>query len=408
MVRVVARCASAVLVAGLCAAAAACGGGDDGVAAPARPPRPTPERVLLGPPDPHAGTQRGVFVSDPRGQVERIAAGGRLVAWSVRTPAARLRDTDTGVESDSPLQLPDRSVVVVADERGGTPLKLDLGQRWVRRLRMLRGPQGNAAPQLAVEACADLEGRHCAAQLVALATRPLRIVNRSSGGRQAAAAVAGRVDEGRQVVAGSQRGHDGGPGGCAPRLSIERLDGTGRRALPAIRFRDALYTHCARFERAELHGRYAFAWIDGKATGPDTSGLEGTTVVALDVDAGPQARWRAVQWPYRYSDGSTGYEIGPAITDAAMYWEEIDDETTHSLELVALPRDVLHAPRTGKTPRSADPITPKATTACDLAATDDAIYELDNARCAPFADAGGPAGGGIHRIVAPVFRPDDG
>ena len=211
------------------------------------------------------------------------------------------------------------------------------------------------------------------------------------------------------MVAGARRGQAGGPGGCAPRLALERLDGTRRRALPAIRFGDTLYTRCTSFDRAELHGRYVFAWIDGKADREDAAaGVEGTTVVALDTAAGSRARWRAVQAPYRYSDGSTGYELGPAITDAAMYWEETDeDEGIDSLELVALPRDVRHAPVPGTTPTTADPIAPDDATACDLAATDDAVYELANARCSPFGDLGGPAGGAIHRIVAPAFRPGD-
>jgi hypothetical protein len=222
----------------------------------------------------------------------------------------------------------------------------------------------------------------------------------------AAAAVAGRIDGGRRVIVGQRRRRAGGAGGCAPRLSIAALDGTGRRLLPALQFDGGLYTRCLSFNHAQLHGRYVFAWVDGKAQGQDISGLEGTTVAALDVDGGPRARWRSVQWPYRYSDGSTGVEIGPAAKDSAMYWEELDEDgSVFSLELVALPRDVLHAPQDGTTPTTADPITPKATTACDIAATTDAIYELANARCRPWADFGGPVGGAIHRITNPVFRP---
>ena len=406
-----------VLATGACVAGVGCGsgGGDAGggatgatAAAVRVPQRPPTEHVLLGPPDPQAGTQRGVFLRDPRGQVERIAAGGRLVAWSVRTPADLLPAEDANGSTDTPRRLPERSIVVVADERGGAPVTVDLGRRWVRQLRMLRGPRGDAEPQLAVEACADRAARRCAAQLVTLAaaTPPLRIAGRATG-RTADAAVAGRVDAGRQVIAAAGRGHAGGPGGCAPRLTLARLDGTHRRALPAIRFGDTLYTRCTRFDRAELHGRYVFAWIDGKATGSDAdAGEQGTTVVALDTGAGSSARWRAVQAPYRYSDGSTGYELGPAITDTAMYWEETDeDERIASLELVALPRDVLHAPVPGTTPTTADPIAPDDVSACDLAATDDAVYELANVRCSPFD--GGSAGGVIHRVVAPAFRPGD-
>jgi hypothetical protein len=37
--------------------------------------------------------ERGVFIKDPEGQVERIAASGHLVAWSVRTPADTIRES---------------------------------------------------------------------------------------------------------------------------------------------------------------------------------------------------------------------------------------------------------------------------------------------------------------------------
>jgi hypothetical protein len=396
------RLVLAALAAGACGAGVLHGaqGAADGDLSPT-------EHVLLGAPDRHAPTQRSTYVDDPQGQIERIAAIGHLVAWSVRTPADPLRKDDADVEAESPLSLPERSTVVVVDERGGEPLRLDLGRRWVSRLRMMRGPGGDVEPQLAVESCVDRGAHHCTAQLVTLSAGPLRMVRRSTD-PSVIAAVAGLIDGGRRVIVGRQRGHAGGAGGCAPRLSIAGLDGLGRRLLPAVQFDGGLYTHCTGFGHAELHGRYAFAWIDGKAGGKDLGGIAGTTVAALDVDAGPRARWRAVQWPYRYSDGSTGLEIGPAVTHSAMYWEELDDEGTSSLELVALPRDLLHAPRDGKTPTTADPITPKATTACDLAATTDAIYELTNARCRAWPDFGGPIGGAIHRITNPVFRPDDG
>jgi hypothetical protein len=114
-----------------------------------------------------------------------------------------------------------------------------------------------------------------------------------------------------------------------------------------------------------------------------------------------------VQRPYRDSDYSAGVEIGPAVTDSAMYWEEIggdvDDNSTYSFELVALPRDLLQPPRSGETPTTTDPITPNATTACDLAATTDAVYELTNARCRVWPEEDGPVGGAIHRITNPVF-----
>jgi hypothetical protein len=367
---------------------------------------PSTEHVLLGAPDPRAPTQRGTFIDDPQGQIERIAAVGHMVAWSVRTPADGLPKDDDVIDVSKPESLPERSTVVVVDERGGAPLRLDLGKRWVSRLRMLRGPHGDVEPQLAIEACVDRRARHCTSRLVTLAAGPLRVVARSTGPR-AAAAAAGRIDRGRRVLVGRERGHAGGAGGCAPRLSLARPDGSHRHVLPAVRFASGLYAHCTRFDHAELHGRYAFAWVDGKSEGQDFGEIDGTTVAALDVDAGPRARWRAVQWPYRYPDGSTGWEIGPAVTDSAMYWEELDEEVgVYSLELVALPSDVLHARVDGTTPTISDPITPHASTACDLAATDDAVYELLNVRCHPLSDAGRSGAGAIHRIVNPAFRPD--
>jgi hypothetical protein len=369
----------------------------DGNAA-ARRQLPATERVLLGAPDPRAPTQRGVFVKDPRGQIEQIAATGRLVAWSVRTPADRLRKDNGDFTATSPLRLPERSSVVVADERGGAPLTIALGRTWVRRMRMLRAAGGR--PQLAIETCTDRKAKRCAAQLVTLTARPLRVADRSTG-QEAREGVAGLVDGGRRVIAGPRRG-------CIPRLSIAALDGSDRHQLPPVRYADDLYHHCTGFERAELHGRYVFAWVDGKSTGRDIGEIDGTTVAALDAGAGPTARWRAVQWPYRYTAGSVGNEIGPGITGSAMYWEELnEDGTTYSLERVALPRDVLHAPVRGKTPTGAEPIAPHATGACDVAATDDAVYELANIRCSPFSDLGAPVGGAINRIVNPVFTPDD-
>ena len=114
----------------------------------------------------------------------------------------------------------------------------------------------------------------------------------------------------RGVSVGHHRGHAGGAGGCSPRLSIAAADGTGPRLLPPVQFDGGLYTRCTGFGHAELHGRYAFAWVDGKAVGEDLSGLQGTTGAAIDVDAGPRARWRAVARPFRDSDYSAGIEIG--------------------------------------------------------------------------------------------------
>ena len=66
------------------------------------------------------------------------------------------------------------------------------------------------------------------------------------------------------------------------------------------------------------------------------------------------------------------------MTDRALFWEESEEEDLmHSLEQVALPRDVRKKPA-AKTPVTAEPIAPDTRNACDIAATDDAIYELAN------------------------------
>ena len=106
---------------------------------------------MLGAPDVAGPTQRGVFLKDPKRQVQRIAAGGHLVAWSVRAPAARRHDDDSG----RPHVLPRSSKVVIADVRGGAVLTVGLGRRWVSALRMIRGVARPSEPQLAVTRVPD-------------------------------------------------------------------------------------------------------------------------------------------------------------------------------------------------------------------------------------------------------------
>lgn len=378
---------------------------------PTTPSTPATEQVLLPAPDPQAPTSRGTFISDPHGQIETIAATGHLVAWSVRTPADRLRTSNADIDRASPLELPQHSQVVVVDERGGAPLVVDVGATWVSRLRMLRGAGGDAEPQVVIDACRDRSERRCTAQLLTLTpSAPVRVIARADASNLITAALAGRVDQGRRLILGKHRGHGYAAGKCLPRISITKVDGTDRRTLPPVIYASDKANRCYGLDHVELHGRYAAAYVnsqDPKAF-PDATGIDLTTVAVLDVDGGPSAKWRAVQYPYRYSDYASGIELGPATTDSAMYWEELDtdEEVSYSLQLVALPRDVLADP-TATTPTTSKPVVLNGSAnPCDIAATVDAIYELENDRCSAFGGFGEHRGGTIRRVTSPEFTPE--
>ena len=77
------------------------------------------------------------------------------------------------------------------------------------------------------------------------------------------------------------------------------------------------------------------------------------------------------------------------------------EERIYSLDQVALPRDIEREPN-NTTPNFSEPIAPDAGQVCDIAATDNAIYELANSRCAlDYVDG---RSGEIRRIVNPPFR----
>jgi hypothetical protein len=109
---------------------------------------------------------------------------------------------------------------------------------------------------------------------------------------------------------------------------------------------------------------------------------------------------------WRGTDGGSAIGIGPAATDQALYWEEYDsvEELIYSLNQVALPRDIEREP-TIDTPNTSKPIAPDAGEVCDIAATDGAIYELANPRCA--LGYGDGRSGEIRRVVKPEFRPQE-
>jgi hypothetical protein len=365
-----------------------------------RPPQAPPaEHPLLGAPDPAKPTKRGVFIKDPEGQVERIAAGGHLVAWSVRTPADTIRESTDEYGRVPPVQMPTSSKLVIVDERGGTPLTVDLGPRWVSRLRMIRGPGGPGEPQLGIETCPTREESSCEAELLTLTPdAPLKVTARS-GGTDAAAAVEGSLDSGRHLDVAANQSKS-----CRPRLSVRDSRGASR-TLPRLGKRHRTYPRCKGLVYRFIFGNYAFVAVRREDPKYD---FAADLLYGIDLTKGVRAHWREIYAPYRYSPGSVGLALGPGVTDPALYWETTDDATelTYSLDQVRLPRDIARYPARNA-PTTTDPIAPNTADACDIAATDSAIYELGNPRCSTFAGHG--TGGEIRRLVNPKFRPaDDG
>jgi len=387
--------ASVVLVALGGLALAGCGGKASVQQAPNVPPT---ERPLLSAPDPAKPTERGVFLADPKGQVERIAAGGHLIAWSVRTPADTIRESGGEFGQLPPVRMPTSSKLVIVDERGGTPLIVELGRRWVSHLRMIRGSGGPAEPQLAIETCPTRKESGCQAELLTVTPDAPLTVTARNGGAEAAAAVRGYLDSGRRLkLAANQRTS------CSPRLSVRDRSGTAL-TLPRLRERSRTYPRCGGLVSRFIFGNYAFITVHREDPKLD---FTADILYGIDLTKGSKARWRAVYAPYRVTPGSAGVALGPGVTDRALYWEETDDSTelTYSLNQVALPRDIERDP-TRDTPTTSDPIAPDSADACDVAATDSAVYELANPRCSVFPGHG--TRGAIRRIVNPDFRPADG
>ena len=77
------------------------------------------------------------------------------------------------------------------------------------------------------------------------------------------------------------------------------------------------------------------------------------------------------------------------------------EDSIGSLERVALPQ-ALQQPRSTETPDTSAPIVPDASDACDIAATDNAIYQLANPDCALGYSDGRSE---IRRVVNARFRP---
>jgi hypothetical protein len=347
---------------------------------------PATEQPLLGPPDPAGPTQRGVFLKDPKGQVQRIAAGGHLVAWSVRAPAAKRHDDDYG----RPQVLPKSSKVVIADERGGAVLTVDLGRRWVSALRMLRGVGGPAEPQLAVRACRTRKLSSCQDELLTLPAEPPLKILRRSGATEATAAIKGHLDSGRWLRSSNRS--------CTAQLTVRDAGGTVR-TLPALPARDKEYTRCNSLDGRRIYGRYAFAGV--LRTDPKLN-FEAEFLYGIDVTAGSSARWAEIARPYTGTDGGSTIPLGPVFTDNALFWEPYDtvEESVYSLQRVVLSQDIQQ-PQSTDTANTSDPIVPDASDACDIAASDNALYELSNPYCALGYSDGHSE---IRRLVNPEFR----
>lgn len=377
---------------------AGCGGDDDGVAAPAAAAKasgvPATERVLLGAPEP-GRTERGVFLADLQGQVDELAAGGRLVAWTVRTPADRLDEE----ARRRPVRLPATTRIVVVDERGGAPLRIDVERPWVRALRMIRGPRGAAEPQLAVRSCTTRRRESCRDELLTLTPQaPLKVVARTSGA-DAEAAVEGGLDSGRRLDVAGLRPGKRPP--CTATITVREPGAGAPRRLPPLPKTDRNYPRCDGVTDRLVTGSFVFVTVH--RTDPKHS-FEAELVHAIDLSEGTSARWRVVQTPFRATDASTGFALGPAVTDGALVWEELDEEgvTGFSLERVALP-DAVRRPPAADTPTTSEPVAPGRPNACAIAATDAAIYELGNPRCTfGLAESGSAE---IRRVVRPPFRP---
>ena len=130
--------------------------------------------------------------------------------------------------------------------------------------------------------------------------------------------------------------------------------------------------------------------------------VETEFLYGIDLTAGPSARWTEIARPNSWTDGGSTVALGPVLTDDALFWEPYDtvEESISALERVVLPQD-LQPPQSTPTANTSDPIVPYASDACDIAATDDALYELSNPHCALGYSDGHSE---IRRVVNPEFR----
>src|SRR5262249_19767459 len=159
------------------------------------------------------------------------------------------------------------------------------GPRWGEDLRMIHGRDGR--PQLAVRSCGSRRAASCRDELWTLtAAAPVKLTARS-GGAEAAAAYAGTLDRGRQLLVASRSP-------CPGRIAVRDADGV-RRTLPSLPDDYWAYPHCTQLQQRLITGRYAFAWV--YRTNPRLH-EEGDVVYGIDLDGGPTARWHFVENDY--------------------------------------------------------------------------------------------------------------
>jgi hypothetical protein len=310
-----------------------------------------PARSPLALPD-HPG--RDEMLSDPRGQIDLLTAGGHLVAWTIRTPADVVPEQEP---EQLPIRLPSATTIVIADEHTGGTVKVAATRPWVQTMRMFTDRDG--AQLLALRTCVARRRSSCAVEVLSLDERG-RVRARTRGDD---ADVDSRRDRGRTLTLSGRR--------CDATL---RLDG---RELPRVPLPDPKEWRCDRLLDPLLVGRYALVtarWSDPHYDFGDDY------VYAIDVDA--DTRWRAVARPAGiYDEGDYSYSLGPATSGRALVWETIDEtDRTQALVRLALPP--------ARAPAESRPVALRGTEdACAIAATERAVYELAGPRCAgsPFA-----------------------
>lgn len=361
-------------------------------------PGPAAEQVLLPAPDPAAPTARGVFVRDPEGQILDLAAAGHLVGWTVRTPAAPLIADD----GDRRFTMPTGSAVIVADERGGPALRIDYPGMGISDIKMLAaGPGGPAAPQLAVVSCSSAKASSCRAELLTLTpAAPVSVVERTTG---TLADVAEWTSGGKRLII-KRRTNPARAASCKAPVRLADMATGKTRRLPDVPLRDEDHPRCRGVSTGWIAGR--FALIEVLRLDPEYS-IDADYVYALDLTAkGKQRRWRLIDQTGSYTDGSgANWSIGPAINGETLYWERVDSESTSAYRLTRwqLPAALLPG-AAGRRGRSAgEPVSPDGANPCAIAATDDAIYELSNPRCAVVTtDDSAPSE--IRRVANPAFK----
>lgn len=140
--------------------------------------------------------------------------------------------------------------------------------------------------------------------------------------------------------------------------ATEGPSGASRRSTPSD------YPRCGKVIRRLITGDFAFVTLLRKDPAHD---FEAEIVSGIDLGQGAKARWHHIAAPCAWCCPTTcGRAAAPGCPTVA----------------------------------------PSRTDACDIAATETAIYELGNPRCT-WGSPEGDGGAEIRRVVRPVFRPID-